>query len=159
MSETSSSPKTKGKGKKKRGAPKKTDTGTKERKHRGKVQSKSNRAGLIFPVGRLMRHLKEGQFARRVGVGAPVYMAAVLEYLTAEILELAGNACRDNKKQRISPRHIMLAIRNDEEINKLLKDVHIAQGGVMPNILAPLLPPGEEEKDEKKESYSASQTY
>lgn len=60
--------------------------------------------------------------------GAPVYLAAVLEYLCAEILELAGNAARDNKKSRIVPRHITLAVKNDEELNKLLGDVTIASG-------------------------------
>ena len=60
--------------------------------------------------------------------------------MTAEILELAGNAARDNKKSRIIPRHIQLAIRNDEELNKLLGQVTIAQGGVLPNIHQNLLP-------------------
>jgi histone H2A len=53
---------------------------------------------------------------------------------------LAGNAARDNKKTRISPRHLQLAVRNDEELNKLLSGVTIAQGGVLPNIAAVLLP-------------------
>ena len=67
-------------------------------------------------------------------------LGAVLEYLCAEILELAGNAARDNKKTRIVPRHIQLAVRNDEELNKLLGGVTIAGGGVLPNIHATLLP-------------------
>ncbi|XDA87242.1 hypothetical protein R6Z07F_016941 [Ovis aries] len=109
-------------------------------KARAKAKTRSSRAGLQFPVGRVHRLLRKGNYSERVGAGAPVYLAAVLEYLTAEILELAGNAARDNKKTRIIPRHLQLAIRNDEELNKLLGRVTIAQGGVLPNIQAVLLP-------------------
>ncbi|XP_075926955.1 histone H2A-like [Petromyzon marinus] len=106
-----------------------------------KAKSRSSRAGLQFPVGRVHRLLRKGNYAQRVGAGAPVYLAAVLEYyLSAEILELAGNAVRDNKKTRIIPRHLQLAVRNDEELNKLMFGVTIAQGGVLPNIQAVLLP-------------------
>ena len=109
-------------------------------KSSGKSMSRSARAGLQFPVGRVSRSLRKGRYAARVGGGAPVYLAAVMEYLAAEILELAGNAARDNKRSRITPRHVQLAVRNDEELNKLLGGVTIAAGGVLPNIHAVLLP-------------------
>ena len=109
-------------------------------KLKSKPKSRSSRARLQFPVGRVHRLLRTGNYSQRVGAGAPVYLAAVLEYLSAEVLELAGNAARDNKKSRIIPRHLQLAIRNDEELNKLLGGVTIAQGGVLPNIQAVLLP-------------------
>lgn len=115
-------------------------------KVKAKSRSRSSRAGTQFPVGRLHRLLRKGHYAERIGAGAPVYLAAVLEYLAAEIIELAGNAARDNKKTRIIPRHLQLAIRNDEELNKLLAGVTIAQGGVLPNIQAQLIP----KKTEKK---------
>ncbi len=123
-----------------------------------KATSQSSKAGLQFPVGRIGRFLKKGKYAARVGAGAPVYLAAILEYLTAEVLELAGNAARDNKKTRINPRHILLAVRNDEELNKLFGGVTIAQGGVLPSIHSVLIPQaskeGSEEKKETKEKKS-----
>lgn len=117
-------------------------------KARAKAKSRSSRAGLQFPVGRVHRLLHRGKYSERIGSGAPVYLTAVIEYLVAEILELAGNAARDNKKQRINPRHLQLAIRNDEELNKLLSGVTIAEGGVLPNIAPVLLP----KKDKKSRS-------
>ncbi|CAL9231909.1 unnamed protein product [Arabidopsis halleri] len=102
--------------------------------------SRSSKASLQFPMGRIARYLKTGRYAKRVGSGAPVYLAAVLEYLAAEVLELAGNVARDSKKKRITPRHIQLAVRNDEELNNLLGSVTIASGGVFPRIHTCLLP-------------------
>lgn len=108
-------------------------------KKRSKATSRSAKAGVIFPVGRFHRYLRNGTHHQRIGAGAPVYMAAVIEYLTAEILELAGNAARDNKKGRVTPRHILLAVANDEELHLLLKNVTIASGGVLPRIQPELL--------------------
>ncbi|MBN3288705.1 H2A1 protein, partial [Polyodon spathula] len=71
-------------------------------KARAKANPRSSRAGLHFPVGRVHRLLRKGNYAQRVGAGAPVYLAAVLDYLTAEILELAGNAARETRKPESS---------------------------------------------------------
>ncbi|KAH7517151.1 hypothetical protein FEM48_Zijuj09G0031900 [Ziziphus jujuba var. spinosa] len=117
-----------------------TTKGGRGRRKDSKSVSRSQKAGLQFPVGRVARFLKAGRYAQRVGSGSPVYLSAVLEYLAAEVLELAGNAARDNKKNRIAPRHIQLAVRNDEEFSKLLGSVTITNGGVLPNIHQSLLP-------------------
>ena len=105
----------------------------------GKTKSRSKRSGLQFPVGRTEALIRQQSSIDRVGAGAPVYLAAVLEYLTAEILELAGNVARDNKAKRISPRHLQLAIRNDEELSKLFSGVTLS-GGVLPHIHWALMP-------------------
>lgn len=97
--------------------------------------TRSVRAGLTFPVGRTHRLLKQGKYGR-IGNGAPVYLAAVLEYLVAEIWELAGNFTRSNRRSRVLPRFVALAIRTDAELNDLFKDVTIASGGVLPGVIS-----------------------
>lgn len=108
----------------------------------GKSVSRSAKAGLAFPVGRLSRFLRKDQYSERVGAGAPVYLAAVLEYLAAELLELAGNAAKESAKTRIVPRHLLYAIRQDDELHKLLGNTCISDGGVIPFIHPDLLPKG-----------------
>ena len=114
---------------------------------RGKGKAKSSgssssasKAGLQFPVARLNRYLRKGKYASRVGVGAGVYMGAVLEYLCAEILELAGNAARDNREDahRAAPHPARRPQRRGAQ--QALGSVTIASGGVLPNIHATLLP-------------------
>lgn len=104
------------------------------------AESKSSRAGLVMSVARVEHNLRRGRYAKRIGTAGSVYLASTLEYLTAEILELAGNACHQNKKKRINPRHIMMAIDSDAELKLLLKDVCIPNSGVLPFIHPALLP-------------------
>jgi histone H2A len=84
--------------------------------------SASAKAGLQFPVGKLHRYLRQ-KWKNPVGKTAAVYAAALLEYLTAEILELSGNASKDLKVRRITPRHILLAVRGDEELDRMFPGV------------------------------------
>lgn len=114
--------------------------------------SRSRRAGVTFPIGRIERHLRNGRYARRVSSTAAVSMAAILDYLVAEILELAGDAATEQRQRRIRPRHLQLAIRNDVELDKLVpRKTTIPQGGTLARIHSALLPKKSKDIIEKDE--------
>ena len=123
-----------------------------------KSGSRSAKAGLLFPVGRVGSLLRRGQYARRVGESAAVYLAAVLEYLTAELLELTVKAATpaDKKKKaatRLNPRTLTLAVRHDEDLGALLQNVTLSRGGVLPAVNKALQ---KQQKDAKKSSATPS---
>lgn len=107
---------------------------------------RSQKAGLAFPVGRIDRKMRKANLGKRFTSGAPVFMAGVLEYLTAEVLELAGRAAADNKKKLLRPRYLMLAIQNDDELNQLCKGVVMPEAGVLPHLNKFLIPKSKKSK-------------
>jgi len=129
--------------------PKKSPATKKAGKSAGGAKKAKSSSGKIFPAGRVGRYLRRNNYHRRIGGAAPVYLAAVLEYLTAELLDLAVHAAKENKKQRVTPRAIQLATNQDEEIRGLFKNVTLASGGVVPNLRTELL---KKEKKAKKRS-------
>lgn len=116
------------------------------------------RAGLTFPVARCKKYIKlKGASGYRIGVGAPVYLAAVLEYICAELLELAGNAARDNKKVTICTRHLFFSVANDEELTSLFSqfNVEFNGSGVLPKIRDKLISQGQTKKATKTVKHKA----
>ena len=93
-------------------------------------KSVHSRCDLTFSVARCARLIRRDRNNTRIGLGAAIFAAAVLEFLTAEILLLAGDAAEAHKKKTILPRHIMIAMRTDEEFSKLFHTVLIAEAGV-----------------------------
>jgi histone H2A len=124
------------------------------RKSGSKSSSLAKKAGLIFPVGRIASQLRKGRYAARVSTSAAVYQAAVLEYVVAEILELAAKAVlQRGKAKRITPRALTLAVRHDADLGTLLKDVTLSRGGVVPRVEKAL-----ESKKAKKAGKKSSAT-
>ena len=121
-------------------------------KKRGKqagstVVTGATRAGLVMAPARCSRALRAGRYAMRTGASAGVYMAGVLQFLCEEILELAGEMCLQHKKKTISPKHLNLALRADEELAKMLFMSQISEGGMLPNVNEYLLPNKKGAKD------------
>lgn len=110
-----------------------------ELKEPKKSQTKSQKAGIYFNVNSILKKLKKKNPRCRVMETSAVLLAGVLEYLTAEVLELSGSVAHQFKRQQIKPRHIFLAIENDQELHKMLGQVTIAESGVLPNIHPDLL--------------------
>ena len=108
---------------------------------KNKPRRKEALANLQFPVARAEKLIRS-QHCGRMSEGAPVYLAAVIEYIAAEILELSGHYSRDNRKARISVRAISSAIDNDSELLKMIRKLgwKTLGGGVVPNLHAQLLP-------------------
>jgi histone H2A len=133
--------------------------GLKNTTGRSTKKDRSAKAGLQFSVSRVENIIRDNTNAR-VGEGAPVYLAAVLEYITAELLELSGNAARDNRKTIIQPRYLMMAIENDEELKKLEQTINfdVLGGGVIPNIHAVLLRTPKEKKSKKSKTPKAKKS-
>ena len=100
--------------------------------HMSKSGAASARSGLTFPVA-YFTNLIKNKLHTRVGKTSGVYLAATMEYLAAEILELAGNAARDMRQSRITPRHILLSVRGDAELDSLFTGI-VPGGGVVPHI-------------------------
>lgn len=89
-------------------------------------KTKAARAGLVMPVSKLNKHLRMANKAKRVGGGAPVYLAGVLEYAASEILEMAMNSM--GKRKRITPTDILSGVRSDRELNILLAGASVFVG-------------------------------
>ncbi|KAM6211285.1 histone H2A-like [Sarcoramphus papa] len=95
-----------------------------EAKAKKSRSSRSSRAGLLFPVSRVDRQLRRGRFAERFGARAPVYLAAVLQWVTHKTMDVAGKISKKSKQQRISPSHLQTAMQKSSVLKQLL------QGGV-----------------------------
>ena len=96
--------------------------------------SKEERAGLQFSVSRCGRFLRKGRYAERLGAGAPVYMAAVAEYLLAEILEIAGGKTQEEGRHLITPKILAYCVKGDEELNKVFGENTVFHEGGKPPI-------------------------
>uniref|UniRef100_A0A8C0WEF4 Histone H2A n=1 Tax=Castor canadensis TaxID=51338 RepID=A0A8C0WEF4_CASCN len=94
--------------------------------------SRSTRAELQFPVSRVDRFLRQGDYAQRLSSSTPVFLAAILEYLTANILELAGNEAHSQGRRRITPEHVETVVENNQHLHHLFQEDAKSSDGEVP---------------------------
>ena len=111
----------------------------------------SKKSGLVFPAGRIGSMLRKGRYSRRVSKGAAVFLAATLEFLTQELLELSSKTVPTGAK-RITPRAITLAVRHDADLGSLLNNVTISRGGVAASTVSKVEKKKKASKKSKKSS-------
>ncbi|XP_010078968.1 PREDICTED: histone H2A-beta, sperm-like, partial [Pterocles gutturalis] len=92
-----------------------------EAKAKKSRSSRSSRAGLLFPVSRVDKQLRRGGFAERFGASAPVYLAAVLQWVTHKTMDAAGKISKKSNQQRISPLHLHRAVQKSSVLKQLLR--------------------------------------
>lgn len=102
--------------------------GVENGKIKKKSTSRSAKAGLTLSVSRVHRELRESGAIDRIGMGAPVFLTAVLEYVVTEVISLAAESTTESKRKRIMPEDISHAIRSDPELHKLLEGFRIFTG-------------------------------
>merc|ERR1711959_243027 len=125
---------------KKRSMPAGKPTTASKSKAKARAVSSAKRAGVMLPPTKIMKLMKRDRLNKTIRRDSSIYMAGVLEYLAQEIFELSGEIAKKEKKARINPRHIKLALSDDEELFKIFGSALIHEGGVVPHIEQALLP-------------------
>lgn len=97
-------------------------------------RTRSDRAGLVIPVGRIHRMLRKECKTKRINAIAPIYLAGMIQHLVEEFLELASQAAEEQNKTRITPKHLLWAVCHDDKLGYPLSGVIIPQGGFVPAI-------------------------
>lgn len=92
-----------------------------------RARSRTARAGLSFSVSHLERLLREGHYSQRLGASAPVFLAAVIQFLTVQVLERAGIEAQHRGRRLITPDLVDMAVHNDPLLSALFQSTTISQ--------------------------------
>ncbi|XP_015988925.1 histone H2A-Bbd type 2/3 [Rousettus aegyptiacus] len=101
--------------------------GSSSRRSRTRSRSRTARAELLFSVSHIERLLREGHYAQRLSSSAPVYLAAIIQYLTSKILELAGDEAQKTGRRCITPELVDMAVHNNALLSGFFGTTTISQ--------------------------------